>query len=961
MLINFQEAFLQFEVPFRIRKVDVVVESKTTMDFLETPCVQLHEARLEYHLDQTEVPAQTQVFIAGSFVIASCCLEVRLKKDTKRGLALEGRLDHASQVVDFEQAAKQLSPGLAVILPENTSVSLTSFVFMVEKSEESITLKLEGVAQETWSKDAGFRKIIVKGLGGKLNFQKERATDKWSGSICLTGEVELQSVDVDVEIYHDSKLGTIIFGTVQRPEEVDLEQMTQSLAVGSDSSSSWNDLVPKDTEASVRTPRYNSASVYVNFTDKVLLIYGSIEGFGTGALLIKKKSVKEETSGYGFFFGLSLGSEFRFSSINKSLGAVDEIISVQHAKLSVLSMDNVSVEVLCDTFSKLKELKGSSIIKTLDFEAPFSDLDITSISKLDVSLRGVTAYAKIDFSGQKSKLLSNVKQIQRDGKFPDVVLFAHMTETIDDTRFMAQIGLIELFGGSLSFHDVTLLYKPFVKKSFSLNGKMSVLLTDDSTPLDFLGSLDISESKAEFSVIAGGGPEVIHEPFGGMFGISFKQPELKVTWQFDEDQNKPIVPVYSISGTVNFFKSSSTEEKEPAVTLEGLILFQGGRPIVATISLHLEHPLSIDDVFVTLFKDDWPKGYLDVKFTGGEIYYCASPTAEIEEGRKKKTYKQGYRGETHIEIFEYSFGVEVAVDSNGMSIKGYTEREIDLKFVTLTQPEESDKERRGPEIAISRHDLRTEFKMSAGIKLFQEKIGTWSVSYSTRERCFLGSVKYHGKLLGMENPWIEFEWSKENGFRIRQLPAMLDLQEFVDFAKGFEELSKVDNSPCEVLVGLMFDKVIQTKCTLKIRQVPVKHSESPDAWFAFELQGSLDIMIVVTDKPSMTVDFPNMVITVDKPPNQFRLSDLAGFLIKEIGKNYLEVVKQVFSQPEQLSKFFSAYGTIELTRKLISGLICRGTESPRVTELAEKELKDMWDEARTKENTLTNDLNDFLE
>lgn len=341
------------------------------------------------------------------------------------------------------------------------------------------------------------------------------------------------------------------------------------------------------------------------------------------------------------------------------------------------------------------------------------------------------------------------------------------------------------------------------------------------------------------------------------------------------------------------------------------------------------------------------------------MYYCASPSAEIEEGGKKKTYKEGYHGETHIEIFEYSFDVKEDIDSNGISVKGYTEREIDLKFVALTQPEESDKERSGPEISISRHDLRTEFKLSAGIKLFQEKIGTWSVSYSTRERCFLGSLKYHGKLLGMESPSIEFEWSKGNGFRIRQLPAILDLQKVIDFAKEFVELSKVDNSPCEVLVGLVFNKFIQKKYKLQMRQVPVKHSESPDGWFALELQGSLEIMIGTTDKPSMTVEFPKLIVTIVKPPNQFKLSNLAEFLIKEIGKNSLEVVNQVFSQPEQLTKFFAAYGTIQLTRKVLSGLICRGTRNTNVTEPAKKELEDIWDKANVEEDTLNEALKIF--
>lgn len=422
----------------------MVVETSSTLTILEKPLIHLQEARLGYHLDQTKDPVQTQVFIAGIFTIAKVRLEVRLSKDTNKGLVLEGRLEHSSQIVDFEQAAKQLSPGLAVNLPEGASVALTSFLFVVEKSEESTALKLEGSTNGNWSKDAGFSTIAVKSLGGKLNFTKERTSDEWSGSVCLTGEVQLQSVVVAVEIYHDSKRGTIAFGTAHQPDEVDLETMTRSLVAGSDPSASWNRLVPEETESSVRSPRFDSVTVYIDFADKILIVYGNVVDFGTGMLLVKRKSTKEESPGYGFMFGLSLGSDFRFSLFNGRLSVVDDILSVQQANLSVISMDNVTTEELRDDFSKLKEMKGSSIIQTPDADEPFAGLDITSISKLDVSLRGVSAYAKINFSGKKSKLLTNVTQIQRGNKPSDVILFAHIPENVDDTEFMAQIGELKL-------------------------------------------------------------------------------------------------------------------------------------------------------------------------------------------------------------------------------------------------------------------------------------------------------------------------------------------------------------------------------------------------------------------------------------------------------------------------------------------------------------------------------------
>lgn len=942
--------------------MDVVIETKATLTFLKKPLIELREAKLEYHLDQTKDPAETQVFIAGVFTIVQVRLEVRLTKEKKRGLVLEGRLDHSRHVaIDFHQTANQLSPGLPVNLPKGASAALSSFLFVVEKSEESTTLKLEGESQGDWSIDAGFSTITVKALGGKLNFNKDRTSGKWSGSVCLTGEVLLlQTVTVAVEIYHDSKRGTIAFGTAHKPEQMDLEAMTRRLAVSSDSPMSWDGLVPEGTESSLRSPHFKAVSVYINFAERLLLVYGVVAGFGTGMLMVKKQSSKEDSSEYGFLFGLSLGSGFRFSSINKRLSVVDDVLSVQQANLSVISMENESIQEIRGDFSKLQELKGSSIAKLLDVEAPFAGLDITSISKLDVSLRGMAAYAKISFSKGESKLLSNLTQIQRGENLSEVVLFVHLSKEVDETTFMAHIGEIRLFGGSLTFQEVTLLYKPFsASKAFSLSGKMSVVLTEDSKPLVFHGNLEISESKAEFSVTDGGSPEAMHNPFG-MFGISFKQPKLKLTWKFDENQHKPVVPDYSISGTVNFFKS--TNEKEPTASLEGLIMFQGGKPVLATISLDLSHPLSIDDVFVTLFKDAWPKGYLDVEFKGGEIYYCAKPSVEValQEG-KKKTYKEGYYGETHIQIFDYTFGVEMTVNPGGMAVKGYAEFEIDLIFAVLTQAGEDGEGKRGPEILISRYDGKMKFIMSAGIKLLQENIGTWSVGYNVQEHCFLGGVTYNGELLGINNPSIEFEWSKKSGFKIRHLPAIVDLKALIDFAKAFEELSKMIDSPCEKLVGLAFDKVIKTKCRLNVKQVSVQESHNPDAWLALELQGTLEIMIGITDKPSLTVDFPRMVAALDKPLKHFRLSDLPGFLIEEILKNSLELVKQVFTQPKQLTKFFAALGAIKLSRQVLSGLICRGVTSDNVTTQAETELDNMQEEAQTEEATLESELGELSE
>ena len=913
----------------------MIVKTTGTLTILEKPVIQVHEARLEYHFDERADSVRREIFIAGVFIIANVRLDVKLRKITAGGLVMEGQLQDAENI-DFEQAAEQLSPNVPFSLPKN--VSLTSFLFKLERGEETISLQLEGDSHTNWSIDAGFSTITVENLGGKLGFKRDRMSDAWTGFVCLTGKVLLEeTIVLAVEVYHDSNGETLAFGTVHEPEKIDLDLMTQKFAVGSDSSKSWNELVPGKTESSVRSPKFNSASLFINFSGKTLFCYGNVIGFGTGLLMVKKTDGNENSTEYGFLFGLSLGSDFRFSSLNKSLSVVDEILSVQQANLSVISMEHLTVEEIRHDFSKLQRVKH----KQKELNTPLTDLDIESISKVEVG-RGVTAFAKVTFSGEVSQLLSNVSHIQRGEKLADIVLFARVAGNAIDTVFMAQIKEMKLSGGNLRFDEITFIYQPSKGKAFTLNGNMSLTLTDDSHPILFRGRLEISELNADFSMTIGGSPETILEPFG-MFGISFEDPRLELSWKFDQDKHHSTMPFCSVSGTIHFYKSASRSEEQPVTTLSGAILFREGKPVVASISLDVNHPLSIDDLFVTLFKEQWPSGYLDISFKEGEIYY-AKANVEVDE----RKYKKGFHGQTEIQIFGNAFGVEVSVDRRGMAVKGYSKFEIDLVIATLSG--KLFEEEKGPEIEISRYGDRTKFELSTGVKLLQEKIGSCSVGYDVTEKCFLGSVTYDGELLGASNPSIKFEWSKKSGFKIREWPVILDLNTLIDFAKEFEMLSK-DDGPCEELVELAFDRVITTKCQLDVKQASAKDSGHPDAWLALRLQGKLDIMIV-TDTPSVTVDFPEVVVAITKPSKQFKLSDLPGFLISEIGKNSLELAKQVFSQPEELAKFMAALGSIKLSRKVLSGLICRGVDSSNVTKQAASELETMKGEAASSETAL---------
>ena len=100
-------------------------------------------------------------------------------------------------------------------------------------------------------------------------------------------------------------------------------------------------------------------------------------------------------------------------------------------------------------------------------EVPFTDLDIQSLSNVQVK-PGVTAFAKGSLTGKKSKLGSNVTQIQRGEEHADIVLFAHITSSGKDTVFKAHIKEMKLFGGNLKFDEITLTYQPCKSKTFTL-------------------------------------------------------------------------------------------------------------------------------------------------------------------------------------------------------------------------------------------------------------------------------------------------------------------------------------------------------------------------------------------------------------------------------------------------------------------------------------------------------------
>ena len=206
------------------------------------------------------------------------------------------------------------------------------------------------------------------------------------------------------------------------------------------------------------------------------------------------------------------------------------------------------------------------------------------------------------------------------------------------------------------------------------------------------------------------------------------------------------------------------------------------------------------------------------------------------------TYKKGYHISADIEVFKKLFTINADISSSQVSITGFAHTALDLGFAKFTGVDEKDPSKpdvlKSPQFSFTTNSGSTSISLDIGFVLFDFPVGIAKLGFKSTPEVFFGQLTYNGKIGFIENPSIDFEWSKEDGFKVTNLPAVGSFKDAFDFFNGIRNYT----DSCGALVDLAFKKGVQTRFSIKVN---LSKSSKPDEFLAdINITGTYDVMLL---------------------------------------------------------------------------------------------------------------------
>ena len=481
-------------------------------------------------------------------------------------------------------------------------------------------------------------------------------------------------------------------------------------------------------------------------------------------------------------------------------------------------------------------------------------------------------------------------------------------------------------GPYIQFSGITFSYKPAINKAiFELMGTISLMLGEQN--YDFVGKFSCNNARSEFTVSTDHALKIA-KPLG-MFGITLNDAHLQIIYNYPPEE--PHFSSLIILANVSFYakdKSPSEEEQPtPSIVLECSILFNNYSPTVVKVTLNLTVPLTIADFVGTVFGWDFDVNkYLNIGFVNGQVYF-----AKLEEGTKSitinsTTYKNGYHISADIEVFDELFTINADISSSEVEINGYANSPLDLGFAKFTGVDDSDPSKpdvsKSPELSFVTDSSSTSISLDVGFVLFDVPFGAVQLGFKLKpdeSKVFFGQLTYDGNIGFIENPSVEFEWSKEDGFKVTNWPVVGTFEDAFDF---FDALRNYKDK-CGTLVDLAFKDGVQTQFNINVNLSKTKH---PDKFLAdIDITGTYDVLLLKEVKIA-SVPIPNISVGIPIE-DDFTLGKLPKFILDLFAKNSVSIIQQIVNYPDRLAKILTICLLEKLTKEVIATLVCRGVKN----------------------------------
>jgi hypothetical protein len=383
------------------------------------------------------------------------------------------------------------------------------------------------------------------------------------------------------------------------------------------------------------------------------------------------------------------------------------------------------------------------------------------------------------------------------------------------------------------------------------------------------------------------------DPFGALKGLTLQNFQLEYS---------------SADRTLSF----DVDAEYASLQCKGHLLFEDGKLRVAVVSLP---DVALGTILARSVGVDWgPLNALTLegrdKARPVRLYYCDGPAYS--------DYGEGFQvDQVAAEIAGHRAEMSLAVARGNASLTGNFDSVIDLKFVTISAPDFSE---RGPGISVD--DKEKALMLDGGVTFLGERL--WAATIAARPPTasgyeLRGEVHSQVEIPAFKKLQFTFSWSRANGLHIENW-------RIADFACDLRFPDLLNELPTGTSGGAfaseMFKQSIQTRFDLRTEVV-----SGSGHVLGFTMSG--DYRILVDNDEILSVPLPSPLRVVLKP-DQFNFPALAHGIKQAIADAATSLVEQVVDPqfPERSAKFFGAVLAQQFANEATQLIRRRGWRAP---------------------------------
>ncbi|WP_258903215.1 laminin B domain-containing protein [Actinokineospora sp. UTMC 2448] len=718
----------------------------------------------------------------------------------------------------------------------------------------------------------------------------------------------------------------ILDGSITNPAAIEIAAAADALA-NPPEGEGWTQVVPAD----IAKITFERAALHLDLTTPRALLYGKL-GFGTAsgidALLYcatDERTVAAGAAPWSYAVALRMGPGFRFGLLTEHLKPLDNLLTVSDARVVVCNLSEGTLKELAETTTKL--LKGIDKNAT----PPLGDLP-----KVAVALK-TGAYLAARVNGS-SPLLAHLAEIGKDGKAPEVALYALIDRAQPtNTTFAADLPDITIFDTITLTHTanhpgIHLTYQPNKNRAFSLAGCLKLGLFKKTYAFDVELTCD---DKGLTSRARQTGQE-LRQPFG-LPGFTLTQLAVAVTYTWAKV--KPPVPKrsqFTLEATAAIGPAPKSDASDDRLRGTAKLALLDGAPTLVYATVDTSVGIA---GFLTRIASgggvSWPADFIELRILEkSRVYYYDQAK---DPGKKLATFdgltfNDGFHLDAGLRLTlvgEVSAHADIAITreaqqrTSGVSATIALKDPVDFGFMQLAGTTLANGVYTGgPALKFERTATRKRFAADAGINFFGEAFSTVSVTVARQAdkgRRFTGRLEAARALPPFGTLKCGFTYTthpgKKSDFAIQDWPSFEWLENIIGIAKAITAIADAaGNDACGAIAGQFINNAYDEKLTV----TPKVSLDGTDV--VFTLRINLTLTLRGAKEKFLDHALPSLAIKV---PAATKWAALPEALKKGVADGAEGFAKDVLSDPKTLALIAAMIAGRKAVECLAS-LVCKG-------------------------------------